>query len=139
VNPPSLAGIARIEEPSENDARENRDGAAHSDVPMSGLASATGARLVRPYRCSFWATITLVSVAVSHLALSHMLDLEGQPVDLARGVWPLDVALVGHQLDLRLLEYAHVASLDGAAVVCKDVVGRFEQLVLDDDDDRSFP
>jgi hypothetical protein len=64
VNPTSLAGIARIEEPSENDARENQDGAAHSDVPTSGLASVTGARLVPLYRCSFWAAITLVSVVV---------------------------------------------------------------------------
>jgi hypothetical protein len=64
VSPTSLAGIARIEEPSENDARENQDGAAHSDVPKSGLTSATGARLVPLYRCSFRAAITLVSVAV---------------------------------------------------------------------------
>jgi hypothetical protein len=59
VNPTSLAGIARIEEPSENYAREDQDGAAHSDVPRSGLASATGARLVRLYLCSFWAANTL--------------------------------------------------------------------------------
>jgi hypothetical protein len=58
VNPTSLPGIARIEEPSENDARENQEAAAHSDVPTSGLASATGARLVPLYRCSFWVAIT---------------------------------------------------------------------------------
>jgi hypothetical protein len=65
--------------------------------------------------------------------LSHWLDLEGQPEDLAWGVWPLDVALIGHQLDLRVSENAHVASLDGVAVVREDFVGRFEQLELDDD------
>jgi hypothetical protein len=48
-----------------------------------------------------------------HRSASHWLDLEGQPVDLAWGVWPLDVALDWHQLDLRLPENAHVASLDG--------------------------
>jgi hypothetical protein len=64
VNPTSLAGVARIEEASENDGREHQDCAAHSDVPTSGLASATGARLVPLYRCSFWGPITMVSVVV---------------------------------------------------------------------------
>jgi hypothetical protein len=42
VNPISLAGIARIVEPSENDARENQEGAAHADVPRSGLPPQPG-------------------------------------------------------------------------------------------------